>query len=82
MLFGKKHVLSGSYILPKLCYFQIKSLKIEVDCRIRILKIIYYFTNLDGEYLQNLELPFRKMRITKNGSQILFGFINDVLTKF
>ena len=48
---GKNPAIFGSYELPKLSYFLIKTLKIEVDCRIEILKITYYFTNLDGEYL-------------------------------
>ena len=81
MLFGKNPAIFRSLKLPKLSYFQIKSLKIEVDCRIGILKITYYFTNFDGEFLYNLELPLWKMKITKNGSQMLFGIINDVLAK-
>ena len=51
ILFGKNPVVFGSYKLPKLSYFQIKSLKIEVDCRTEILKTTCYFTNLDGVFL-------------------------------
>ena len=82
MLFGKKNAVNfGSYKLSKLSYFQIKCLKTEKDCRIRILKITYYFENLDGENLWNLELLLWKIKITKNGYQMLFGIINDVLLK-
>ena len=76
----KQSVVFGSYKLLKLCYFQVKSLKLEVDCRTEILKRTLFHKSCWCILVKSWPAIIENGNY-KNGSQMLFRIIDDVFTK-